>query len=79
MIGQVIQFEERMWVGEMRRKLLQLDLVLAPGSSGGPIVGEDGRIIGIACMIASPGIGLAIPSNTVELFVRQHVRSRRAG
>jgi serine protease Do len=78
-VGIVSGIESSTWMGRMRRKMLQLDLSLAPGSSGGPIVTEDGRIMGLACMIASPGIGLAIPSNSVEAFVRQATRLRKAG
>jgi len=58
------------WMGPMERDLLQLDLELAPGNSGGPIVDVFGRLIGIATMIASPGIALAVPSNLVAEFVR---------
>jgi serine protease Do len=76
--GIVSGIETHSWMGRMRRKLLQLDLRLWPGNSGGPIVGEDGRVVGVACMIASPGIGLAIPSNIVEEFVRQVKFGRRA-
>jgi S1-C subfamily serine protease len=77
-IGIVSGIESSSWMGSMRRKLLQLDLRLRPGNSGGPIVGEDGRLVGVACMVASPGIGLAIPSNIVEEFVRQLKFGRRA-
>jgi S1-C subfamily serine protease len=77
-VGIVSGIETHSWMGRMRRKLLQLDLRLMPGNSGGPIVGEDGRVVGVACMVASPGIGLAIPSKTVEQFVRQVSLNRRA-
>ena len=77
-IGIVSGIDRSSLVRQERRKLLQLDLRLLPGNSGGPIVGEDGRMIGLACMVASPGIGLAIPANTVEEFVRQVKFRRRA-
>jgi serine protease Do len=77
-VGIISGIETSSWMGRMRRKLLQLDLRLLPGNSGGPIVGEDGRVVGIACMVASPGIGLAIPSNVVNEFVHQVKLARRA-
>jgi hypothetical protein len=36
-------------------------------------------IVGLASMIASHVIGLAIPSNSVEQFVRQATIAQRAG
>jgi S1-C subfamily serine protease len=58
-------------IGSTSRRLLQLDLNLLPGNSGGPIVDVDGRAIGVAAMIASPGIALAVPSNLVAEFMRR--------
>lgn len=52
-----------------RPNLLQADVVLAPGNSGGPLADSRGRVVGIACMILSPGIALAVPSNVVARFV----------
>jgi serine protease Do len=51
------------------RELLQADVALAPGNSGGPLADAQGRVVGIACMIAAPGIALAIPSHVVRRFV----------
>lgn len=51
------------------RELLQADVALAPGNSGGPLADANGRVIGIACMIAAPGIALAIPSHVARRFV----------
>ena len=48
---------------------LQADVTLAPGNSGGPLADASGRVVGIAAMILSPGIALAVPSNVVERFV----------
>jgi serine protease Do len=50
------------------RGLLRLDVSLAPGNSGGPIVDSEGRLIGVACMITGPGISLAVPSAVVKEF-----------
>jgi S1-C subfamily serine protease len=48
---------------------LQLDAKVSPGSSGGPVVDELGRVVGIVSMKASgegvEGIGFALPINYV--------------
>jgi len=56
------------------RGLLQTDAPINRGSSGGPLVNLDGRVIGINTAIYAPtgvfsGTGFAIPSNRVSLFV----------
>jgi serine protease Do len=56
---------------------LQADLELAPGNSGGPLADANGRVIGINSMIAM-GLGLAIPSQEVEQFLRRVMRRREA-
>ena len=63
------------WMGRHTRQLLQLDLKLAPGNSGGPILNAAGRLVGIACMVASPGIALAVPAHLVAEFV-EHLERR---
>jgi serine protease Do len=59
---------------------LQLDAPINPGNSGGPVFNMDGQVIGVSSVIVSPtgasvGIGFAIPSETVNLVVRQLVAS----
>lgn len=57
------------WMGRARRDLLQADVRLAPGNSGGPLADAGGRVVGIASMIMSPGVALAVPAHVVERFV----------
>ncbi len=56
--------------------LLQVSLHLRPGHSGGPIVDDHGRLVGINMMIAGPDVGLAIPVHTVKAFLRENLGSR---
>jgi serine protease Do len=59
-----------------RRPWVQAAIRLAPGNSGGPLADAAGHVIGINTMIVSSGIALAIPSATVEGFVRNGARPR---
>jgi serine protease Do len=51
--------------------IIQLNANLNPGNSGGPVLSEEGKIIGIATATSDNGIGWVIPSSTIMEFVRQ--------
>jgi serine protease Do len=49
---------------------ISADLQLAPGNSGGPLAGADGRVVGINTLVAG-GLGFAVPATVVEEFLRE--------
>jgi Do/DeqQ family serine protease len=58
---------------------IQTDAAINPGNSGGALVDVTGRLVGINTMIysqsgGSVGIGFAIPSNLVRLYVESAAR-----
>jgi serine protease Do len=59
-----------------RRPWVQASIRLAPGNSGGPLADAGGRVVGINTMLASGGIALAVPTATVEDFVKNGARPR---
>lgn len=61
-----------------RQSWVQADIRLAPGNSGGPLADARGRVVGINTMVAG-GLALAIPSNTVQRFVRDGETSPSLG
>ena len=61
---------------------IQTDAAINPGNSGGALVDMRGRIVGINTAIysrtgGSHGIGFAIPSNLVRLYVDSAIAGRR--
>ncbi len=49
-------------------ELIQADIRLYPGNSGGPLVDAQGRVVGINAMIGG-GLAFAIPSRVVQHFL----------
>ena len=62
---------------------IQTDAAINHGNSGGPLVDQQGRVIGVNAQIesesgGSDGVGFAIPSNTVRSIVTQLVATGEA-
>jgi S1-C subfamily serine protease len=64
---------------------IQTDAPLTNGSSGGPLIDSNGRVVGIASQVAASqdgssqadGIGFAVPINTAKDVVKQLAQSGR--
>jgi serine protease Do len=61
-------------------QFIQVDAPINEGNSGGPLLDQSGRVIGMNTAILSPsggsiGIGFAIPSNTIKTIVADLERS----
>jgi len=84
----IISATDRPLVANDPRRFIQTDAPINPGNSGGPLIGMDGRIVGINSALFSPsrneagagnvGIGFAIPSNDVKKVLEKAERSPRA-
>jgi S1-C subfamily serine protease len=58
--------------------MIQTDALINPGNSGGPLIGLDGRVVGVNDQVrlndvltASSGLGFAIPGDTVAALYRE--------
>jgi putative serine protease PepD len=62
---------------------IQTDARLLPGNSGGPLLDDQGRVVGVASQVAVPPpgldarIGFAVPSNTVREVLPELERGER--
>jgi S1-C subfamily serine protease len=76
-IVSALQREIRAPNGFTINNVIQTDAAINPGNSGGPLLGADGRVIGINSQIESAGgggnvgIGFAVPVNTAREVVQQ--------
>ena len=61
----------------MNSKYIQTDAAINPGNSGGPLIDKSGRMIGINTMGLqnSPGMGFAIPSETISRCISETLPS----
>ncbi len=64
--------------GGSERELIAVHLQLRPGHSGGPLVDDRGRLVGINTMMNGPDLGLAVPAHVVVKFLRRTLGSSKA-
>ena len=57
--------------GKEIRGVVQTDAAIGPGSSGGPLVDERGRVVGVNSQAEGSGIGYAVPVDTLKRVVRR--------
>lgn len=56
------------------RHLIEADIRLLPGNSGGPLADASGRVVGIHCMVAN-GMAVAVSTAAIERFLQKHLGS----
>jgi serine protease Do len=56
-------------VGDGERHLIQADVPIGPGCSGGPLLDANGLVVGINSMVGG-GMALAVPSRYAEALVQ---------
>ncbi len=62
--------------GRRLPEMVQADVDLYPGNSGGPLVDARGRVIGINSMVVGPRLALAVPSHAAQELVAASAPSR---
>ncbi len=53
-------------------------LKVRPGNSGGPLVDTQGRLVGVNTLMTGPGIGAAVPVQTIKHFLKDALGERTA-
>jgi len=67
----------RSWRGGLLEALIQTDVTLYPGFSGGPLVDASGRVVGLNSSILTRGIATAIPTETLNRVAQALLTSGR--
>ena len=50
--------------------LVQIDAAITSGNSGGPVLSDNGEVVGMATLGAEPGFNFAVPTSTIREFIR---------
>ncbi|MBL4844021.1 MAG: serine protease [Planctomycetes bacterium] len=66
-------------LGNALTRYVELDAALNPGNSGGPILGLDGQVMGVATMVSvgKENEGYAVPAETVLAIFAEHLGEGR--
>jgi S1-C subfamily serine protease len=65
-IGKVTSLRKK----DNKLQLIQIDITLNPGNSGGPVLDQDGKVVGVVLAgIKGAGVNFAIPVSKVHAFV----------
>ncbi len=55
---------------EQGTRMLQIDAVIAPGSSGGPVFNDHGEVLGVATAMRGAGLGFAVDAEHVAAVLK---------
>jgi len=71
--GVISQANTKITLPPLAVSVFQIDLDIAPGSSGGPLLTLDGKVVGITNAGTTYGINYAIPSNMVRRVAESYI------
>ena len=60
----------RTWRGGLLESLIQTDVTLYPGFSGGPLIDAAGRVVGLNTSILARGASVAVPTDAIQRVVQ---------